>query len=121
MKLRNFIYPSYQFVYRIMDITIFNQTEVIDEELKLAQASMPNKARLCASAGFSPTAMLGNTIIENKIFKDILDMWMPLKSSYTTSNDGSDEGGRPTKSETEISEVTQNTHDNDGNDPDNRV
>ena len=86
MKLRNFIYPSYQFVYRIMDITIFNQTEVIDEELKLAQASMPNKARLCASAGFSPTAMLGNTIIENKIFKDILDMWQPLKSSYTSNS-----------------------------------
>ena len=103
-----------------MDITIFNQTEVIDEELKLAQASMPNKARLCASAGFSPTAMLGNTIIENKIFKDIFDMWQPLKSSYTQSG-SDDEGGRPTKSETEISEVTQNTHDNDGNDPDNRV
>ena len=120
MKLRNFIYSSYQFVYKIADITIFNQTEVIDEELKLAQASMPNKARLCAAAGFSPTAMLGNTIIENKIFKDILDMWMPLKSSYTQSG-SDDEGGRPTKSETEISEVTQNTHDNDGNDPDNRV
>lgn len=122
MKLRNYIYPSYQFVYKIMDITIFNQTEVIDEELKLAQASIPNKARLCASAGFSPTAMLGNTIIENKIFKDIFDMWQPLKSSYTSSSKETDnKGGAPTKSETEISEITQNTHDNDGNDPDNRV
>lgn len=121
MKLRNFIYPSYQFVYRIMDITIFNQIEVIDEELKLAQASMPNKARLCASAGFSPTAMLGNTIIENKIFKDVLDMWIPLKSSYTSASGSLNKGGRPEMDETEISEVTQNTHDNDGNDPDNRV
>lgn len=122
MKLRNYIYQSYQFVYRIMDITIFNQSDVIDEELKLAQASIPNKTRLCASAGISPTAIIGNTIIENKILKGIFDIWQPLKSSYTSSSsDSSDEGGRPTKSETEISEITQNTHDNDGNDPDNRV
>ena len=121
MKLRGYIYNSYQFIYKIMDITIFNQTDVIDEELKLSQASMPNKTRLCAASGISPAAMLGNTIVENTIFKDIFDMWQPLKSSYTSSSDSSDEGGRPTKSETEISEVTQNTHDNDGNNPDNRV
>ena len=122
MKLRGYIYNSYQFIYKIMDITIFNQTDVIDEELKLSQASMPNKTRLCAASGISPAAMLGNTIVENTIFKDIFDMWQPLKSSYTSSSKETDnKGGAPTKSETEISEITQNTHDNDGNDPDNRV
>ena len=123
MKLRNFIYPSYQFVYRIMDITIFNQTEVIDEELKLAQASMPNKARLCASAGFSPTAMLGNSIIENKIFKDIFDMWQPLKSSYTSNSNelSNDEGGAPTKSDGDLSASGEVTRENDTNNPDNRI
>lgn len=121
MKLRNFIYPSYQFVYRIMDITIFNQTEVIDEELKLAQASMPNKARLCAASGFSPSAMLGNTIVENIVFKNIFDMWNPLKSSYTTSGDDSDEGGAPTKDIGDLSASGERTKENDTNNPDNRI
>lgn len=121
MKLRKYIYSSYQFVYKIMDITIFNQTEVIDEELKLAQASLPNKARLCAASGLSPAAMLGNTIVECVVFKGIFDMWNPLKSSHTQASDDSENGGRPTKSETEISEITENTHDNDGNNPDNRI
>lgn len=122
MKLRNFIYQSYQFVYRIMDITIFNQTEVVDEELKLAQASIPNKARLCAASGFSPTALLGNTIIENTIFKDIFDMWNPLKSSYTQSgSSSSDEGGRPMMDDTELAPSTETQRGNDSNSTDNRI
>ena len=121
MKLRNFIYPSYQFIYKIMDITIFNQTEVIDEELKLAQASLPNKARLCAASGLSPTAMLGNTIVEGIVFKDIFDLWNPLKSSYTTSGDGSEDGGRPTKDDGDLSASGERTKENDTNNPDNRI
>ena len=123
MKLRNFIYPSYQFVYRIMDITIFNKSDVVNEELRLAQASLPNKARLCAASGLSPTAMLGNTIIEGVIFKDIFDMWIPMKSSYTTSsNSASDnDGGRPTMNDDDLSASGEITRENDTNDPDNRI
>lgn len=121
MKLRNYIYSSYQFVYKIMDITIFNQTDIIDEELKLSQASLPNKSKLCAASGFSPTAMLGNTIVEGIIFKDIFDMWNPLKSSYTTSGDDSDEGGAPTKNIGDLSASGERTKENDTNNPDNRI
>lgn len=121
MKLRGYIYNSYQFIYKIMDITIFNQTDVIDEELKLSQASMPNKTRLCAASGISPAAMLGNTIVENTIFKDIFDMWQPLKSSYTSSSDSSDEGGAPTKSDGDLSASGEVTRENDTNNPDNRI
>ena len=92
MKLRNYIYSSYNFVYKIPDITIFNQSEVIDEELKLAQASIPNKMKLCAIAGISPTALLGNTFVENKVFKNIFDIWQPLRSSYTEAGDSGNEG-----------------------------
>lgn len=121
MKLRNYIYSSYQFVYKILDITIFNQTEVIDEELKLSQASLPNKARLCAASGLSPTAMLGNSVIEGVIFKDIFDLWNPLRSSYTESNDNSDEGGAPTKDDGDLTPSGERTKENDTNNPDNRV
>ena len=121
MKLRGYIYQSYQFIYKILDITIFNQSDVIDEELKLAQASIPNKERLCAASGMSPSAIIGNTFHEELMFKNIFDMWNPLKSSYTTSNNGDDDVGAPAKSDTDISEITQKTRDNDNNDPDNRI
>lgn len=120
MKLRNYIYSSYQFVYKILDITIFNQTDVIDEELKLSQASLPNKARLCAASGLSPTAMLGNSVVEGVVFKDIFDLWRPLSSSFTQS-ESSDEGGRPMKDETDIADSTDTQRQNDSNDADNRI
>lgn len=120
MKLRNYIYSSYQFVYKILDITIFNQTDVIDEELKLSQASLPNKARLCAACGLSPTAVLGNSVVEGVVFKDIFDLWRPLSSSFTQSNSG-DEGGRPMKDETEISKSTDTQRQNDSNKTENRI
>lgn len=121
MKLRGHIYTDYQFVYRILPVTIFDVDDYVDRQLKLAQASLPNKMKLCSAAGISPAAILGNTMIENVVFKDIFDSWSPLRSSYTESEKSGDEGGRPPKSETEISDITQNTRNNDGNNPDNRI
>lgn len=120
MKLRDYIYNSYRFVYKIMDITIFNQTEVIDEELKMSQASLPNKTRLCAAIGISPSALIGNSIIEGKVLKDVFDLWNPLKSSYTTPSDG-DEGGRPTKDDGELAKSTEVQRENDSNKTENRI
>lgn len=122
MKLRNYIYPSYQFVYKILDITIFNQTDVIDEELKLSQASLPNKTRLCAASGLSPTAIIGNSVVEGVVFKDIFDLWNPLRSSYTESNgSSSDKGGAPTKDTGDLTPSGERTKENDTNNPDNRI
>ena len=102
-------------------MTIFNQTDYIDNELKLAQNRVPNKTRLCVASNISPAEMLGNSIIENELFKDVFDNWQPMKTSYVMSGDSDNEGGRPTMDESEISEITQNTRDNDSNNPDNRV
>lgn len=120
MNLRGYIYHSYQFVYRIHDMTIFNQNEVIDKELKLAQASIPNKMRLCAANGISPTAMFGNVMIEN-VFKEVFDMWNPLKSSYTISSDESDVGGRPAKDGTKVDKGVEQQQENGSNNVENRI
>lgn len=120
MKLRGFFYKPCQFVYKLLDITIYNQQEVIDSELKLAQASMPNKQRVGAAIGMTPGAMMGNIVMEQVIFKDIFDLMTPLKSSYTESSNSKDVG-RPAMDDTEISEITETTRENDGNDPNNRL
>jgi len=121
IKLRGFIYSDYQFVYRILPTTIFDINDYIDTQLKMAQASMINKGVLAAANGINAAKMLGNTVLENKVLGDIFDSWNPLRSSYTESGGSSDGVGAPKKAETEISEVTEATRANDGNDPDNRV
>lgn len=120
MKLRGFIYKSYQFTYKLLDMTIYNQQEIIDSELKLAQASIQNKNRVGAAIGMTPGEVLGNIIMEQVVFKDVYDLMTPLKSSYTESA-SSEDVGRPAMDDTEISEVTETTRSNDGNDPDNRI
>lgn len=121
MKLRGYIYNDYQFVYRILPTTIFDVDDYIDKQLKLAQASLPVKGSLLASVGINTSKMLGNSFTE-QIFKEaIFDKWEVLKTSYTTSSDGYDEGGRPMMNETDIADSTDTQRQNDSNDPDNRV
>ncbi len=114
--------PKYKFTFRYLDITAFNQGDKVDRLLKLAQASCPVKTELMAAMGVNPLKMLGNAFTENDVF-DLAKNWTPLQTSYTqSSNSGEDSenNGRPAMDENDISEITQNTHDNEGNDPDNR-
>lgn len=120
MKLRNNIYDNYEFVYKIMDMTVFNKDTVKSAELQMAQNGLPNKGRLCAVNGLSPSIMLGNSIIENQVLEDIFDSWQPMKTSYTQPANSSNEGGRPTKDDGDLNAAGEVTRENDTNDPDNR-
>lgn len=122
MKLRDYIYQSYRFVYKILDLTIFNQSEVVDREIKLAQLGIPNKEKLCSACNISPSALVGDTIHENVMFEDIFNIWQPLKTSYTqsgNSDDVTDKGGRPV--EENVVEVTEIQRENDSNSTENRI
>lgn len=124
MKLKGFIYKSYQFIYSIIPMTIFDTDDVIDRELKLAQVSVPNKAKLLASSGINTSKMLGNSYMENNIFADMFDNWKPLASSYTQSGkdgDVTDKGGNPGKDDGDIAESTDTQRNNDSNSTDNRI
>lgn len=112
--------PKYSFSFRYLKITSFNQQTIIDELFKLAQASCPVKFELMASMGYNPVKTIGSEFIENTVF-DLANVWTPMKTSYTQSASDSEENGRPKKDETEISDITQTTQKNDGNDPDNRI
>lgn len=121
MKLRGYIYNDYQFVYRILPTTIFDVDDYIDRQLKLAQASLPVKGTLLAATGVNTAKMLGNSFTEQMFKEDIFDKWEVLKTSYTASGDGSDEGGRPVKTETEIADSTDTQRQNDSNKTENRI
>ena len=74
---------------------------------------------LAAVNGMNPAKLLGNSITEQMFQEDIFDKWEVLKTSYTSSDNS--KGGRPSMDETEISSTTEQTRQNDGNDPDNRM
>lgn len=118
LKLNNS--SNYRFSLRFLDITAFNQKDTIDELFKMAQASCPVKSELLAAMGYNPLKMIGSAFMENEIF-DLADNWIPMKTAYTQSAGSSENNGRPKKEDDEISGITQNTRDNDGNDRDNRV
>lgn len=118
LKLRGYIYKSHQFVYNILDMTIFDVDDAIDRELKLAQISVPNKSKLLAASGINTVKMLGNTYMENVVLVDIFDSWKPLQSTFTQSRE---KGGAPTKDETELSKQGEQTRNNDDNLDGNRI
>lgn len=121
LKLRGFLYRHYQFVYRLLDITIYNQKDVIDSELKLAQASLPNKQRVCAAIGMNPGAMIGNIIMEQDVFKDVFDLMTPLKSSYTESSTSAEDTGRPQIDDGDLSASGEASRNGDANKTENRI
>ncbi len=121
MKLRGYIYNEYQFVYRILPTTVFDVDDYIDRQLKLAQASLPVKGALLAASGVNTSKMLGNSFTEQIFKEDIFDKWEVLKTSYTSSGNDSDEGGRPMKDETDIADSTDTQRQNDSNKTENRI
>lgn len=121
-RMRLPVNDKYRFTFRFLDITAFNQNDKVDDLLKMAQASCPVKTELMAAAGKSPLKMFGNAFMENEVF-ELSDSWEPMQTSYTQSADSgenSEDNGRPAMDENEISDITQNTHDNESNDADNR-
>lgn len=124
LKIRGFIYQQYNLTYKILDMTIYNQSDYVDMELKLAQASIPNKQKLMASTGVNPSKLLGNTHIENVLFKDIFDTFSPLMSAFQqsgTTDESADKGGRPELDEADKASSTVAGDKVDSNDKDNRM
>lgn len=124
MHIRGFVYPNYEFVYKILDMTIFNEKDFISNELQMAQNGLPNKSRLASANGMSPAVMIGNSVVENEILKDMFDNWNVLKSTYTTSSSDTssdNEGGRPVKDDADVTAVTEVQRENDSNNTENRI
>lgn len=117
-KLRGHIYPSYNFNFSMLDVTVYNQSELINREMKLAQVSAPNKMKLMATSGVNPAKLLGNDFMENTVLQ-LGSNWMPLNTSFTQS--AGENNGRPQKSETDLSPAGEQTRKDEGNDKGNRI
>lgn len=107
-----------KFNIKLLDVTVFNLDETISQMLKLAQYGVPVKLQLSALCGVNQSIERGLTYLEDNVL-NLSQEWKPLASSHTTSSaDLTDEGGRPTVSEDNLSDEGQKTRDSDGNDRD---
>jgi hypothetical protein len=117
-KLKS-VNKNYKFKMRFLDVTWFNETEVLDNTLKLAQYGVPVKAELCALKGITPASLEMQTYLEN-IILDIPNTWLPLTSSHTQTTDAGGQGGRTPMKEEDLSEEGLKTRDGGTDDKANR-
>lgn len=96
------------FTYNILPITYYNDKEYADSTYKLATAGYSYLLPAIAS-GFSQKDIVGIKDLENDVL-DLGDKLKPLNLSYTQNGEESkgatDEGGAPTKEQSEKKETT---------------
>lgn len=76
-----------------------------------------------AANSVNTAKLLGNSLLENTILKDVFDEWAPLSTSYTQSGTDSDvtnQGGRPQMDEDDLSDSGTQTREDDENNKANR-
>lgn len=113
-------FPSYAFSFSLLDVTAFNQSDIIDKKLRLAEASVPDKFGLAAASDMTPDRLLGNEFLENTVYR-LGNDWTVLKTSSTQSASDKVSGGRPEASDAEITESGEKTRENDSNNKENRL
>lgn len=102
-----------KFTIKLLDVTVFNLNETIDEMLKLSQYGLPVKLQLSALCGVTQGLERGLTFLEDRVL-NLSTEWKPLASSHTTS--GSDNnGGAEEVSDDNLSDEGEKSRDADGN------
>jgi hypothetical protein len=84
------------FRINILEVTRYNQTEVIDNLVKTGSVGMPIKTALASTLGMSPSTLLNTAMLENEIL-NLDDLLKPLVTSQQmTALDKQAQAGRPT-------------------------
>lgn len=115
-KIKNAISGSFKFRLRILDNTIFNRKERIEELLQSAQYGLPVKIMLCACLGIAPSSIVSMNFLEEEVLM-LTDNFRPLTSSHTQSGDeeSTDDGGRPEIDEDDLSEKGESQREGEDN------
>jgi hypothetical protein len=106
------------FKVSFLDITKYNQDDMVKAYKEASTVGLPVKTRYCAALGLSPSDMMNSMMLENDVL-DIVNKFKPLSTSYTEV--GNNKGGKPSNGENKIDDSGQKTIDNDSNNPENRT
>ncbi|WP_395546723.1 MULTISPECIES: hypothetical protein [unclassified Lacrimispora] len=100
---------KYKFKINILDCTIYNKKEYLDNLLKVSTYGTPTKTLILSLFGYSPADTYGMTLLEDIL--DLTSKWKPLKSSNTMPSDTGGEGGRPTKDDDDLTPAGEQSRD----------
>ena len=89
---------TYKFKTTFLDITHLNKEYFIANEIKAMVFGVPDKIRLCASLGMSPSSVNSMAYLENEILELGNIFEVPLSANTTSGKDN----GRPSEEETSI-------------------
>jgi hypothetical protein len=110
---------DYKFKVEILNVTIFNWSEMYDKYINAATYGLPTKIKAGACLGMTPNSFNNMLYLENKVL-DLINNMIPMKSSNTLSSDDN-QGGRPKKKEDKKTKSGEKTDKNDSNNKDNRA
>lgn len=101
------------FRINILDISIFNRDQKLEDAIEAAPFGFPTKLVAGAIMGLAPSSIEGLAFLENEVL-NLNEQFVPLQSAHTMS-DPNDEGGRPLKKSGQLGKEGVKKRDNGGN------
>lgn len=116
IKVRKYNKPAFKFSFYLIDATIYNIDNVSKRYREAVSLGITCIDRYLATLDMRPSSTLGSFITHHDIFK-FNENFIPLQTSYNSSVNGDEDGGRPTnKSKGELlDEAGEKTEDLDSN------
>lgn len=111
IKLRKYNKSTYKFYFYLLDITIFNRDNVSKRYKESVSLGATVIDKYMASIDMTPSRMLGSYILHKDIF-NFNENFIPLKTSYNSSEDNS---GRPEMDTKELSDKGEETRSSGAN------
>lgn len=93
---------------KFFELTVYTKQEFKENLLQSAQYGLPTKIALNTLNGFSALDTMALNFLEEEVL-EVTTKFVPLQSSYTQTGDS--EGGRPTSSDTEITDDGESSRD----------
>ena len=102
---------KYKFKVNILDVTIFNKKEYLDNLLKAATYGAPVKLAITSVlSGYTPADTYGMTVLENVL--DVVNNWHVLQSTNTqNTGETTNTGGRPTVDDDKLTDAGEQARD----------
>lgn len=100
------------FKLRLLDVTWFNLKETIEMFKNASQFSIPVTIVLPILLGFDMGDINDLVAMQEEIF-DVLNKWIPPRSSYTESSTKESDGGRPKKDAKDLKPSGDQSREND--------
>jgi hypothetical protein len=111
--LKNLKTP-YKFRIIMPNVSLFNQSDLVSSTLTNTQFGLPEKLKLLALSGSTPSSATTTALLENEVLQ--LDQkFKPLASAHTQAGEN-DKGGAPKKDTKDLSKSGAKTRDNLEND-----